>query len=128
VLPGAVVPGAVPSNGGSAPAGETLPSPKPDDKKPMGDASTRARLIVELPPDARLYIDDRAMKNTEPVRNFNTPDLEPGQLYYYELRAEVVRDGKPVTQTKRVIVRAGAVIRASFPELTAEDSVATVKK
>ena len=41
--------------------------------------------------------------------------LEPGQLYYYELRIEVQRDGKPVTETKRVILKAGEVARASFP-------------
>jgi uncharacterized protein (TIGR03000 family) len=112
----------VPVDGG----GETLPRPKAD-KEPMGEAPHRAKLIVELPADARLYIDDRAMKTSSDVRTFSTPDLEPGQLYYYEVRAELVRDGKPVTQTKRVIVRAGATVRASFGDLGAE-AVSTAKK
>jgi uncharacterized protein (TIGR03000 family) len=107
---------------------EPLPSPKPDDKdKSRGEATNRARLIVEVPADASLYIDDRAMKTTSDVRAFSTPDLEPGQLYYYEVRAEVVRDGKPVAQTKRVIVSAGATVRASFSDLGSEP-VSTARK
>jgi uncharacterized protein (TIGR03000 family) len=122
---GTVVPGAVaPADSGS----EGLPSPKPEDKdKSKTEATNRARLIVEVPADARLYIDDRAMKTTSDVRTFSTPDLEPGQLYYYEVRAEVVRDGKPVSQTKRVIVRAGATVRASFTDLGGEP-ITTAKK
>jgi uncharacterized protein (TIGR03000 family) len=104
----------------AAPEGETLPSPKPEEKKKTDASDNRARLIVEVPTEATLFIDGRAMKTTSPVRTFNTPELEPGQLYYYEVRAEVMRDGQPVTQTKRVIVKAGTVTRASFPELTSE--------
>jgi uncharacterized protein (TIGR03000 family) len=98
---------------GAAPEGEKLPKPKTDGK-PQTAAPNKAKLIVELPADAKLYVDDQAMKATSPVRSFSTPTLEPGQVYYYELRAEVVRDGKPVSQTKRVLVRAGEVVRAQF--------------
>ncbi len=122
VVPDGVAPGAPPTR-----SGEPLGQPRSDEKKPTGQAETRARVIVELPADARLYIDDRAMKSTSDVRTFSTPDLEPGQLYYYEVRAEVVRDGKPVSQTKRVIVRAGATARASFTDLGAEP-VSTARK
>jgi uncharacterized protein (TIGR03000 family) len=120
-----MVPG-YPADGGAAPGGEALPKPKPDDGKGMGAAPNRAKLIVELPTDAKLYVDDRQMKTTSNVRTFNTPELEPGQLYYYELRVEVLRDGKPVTETKKVIIKAGEVVRANFPKAEAE-SVAAVK-
>ena len=59
------------------------------------------------------------MKTASASRTFNTPALDEGQLYYYMLRAEVARDGKTLTQTKRVIVKAGERIRASFDELDA---------
>jgi uncharacterized protein (TIGR03000 family) len=114
--PGTVVP-ATPE--GTVPQGEALPKPK-EGSKPMTMVPTRAKLVVELPADAKLYVDDRAMKTMAAVRTFNTPMLEPGQVYYYELRAEVARDGKSIAQTKRVLLRAGEVVRARFDGLDAE--------
>jgi uncharacterized protein (TIGR03000 family) len=107
---------------GVAPGGDVLPRPKEEKDKDKDNnkesmAPNRARLIVELPADAKLYVDDRPVKASSPRRTFHTPELELGQAYYYDLRAEVVRDGKPVTETRRVIVRAGAVIRADFSAL-----------
>jgi uncharacterized protein (TIGR03000 family) len=120
VPPMTVVPGMAPADGGTLRGGEEpLPNPKKDDGK-KSEVPTRARLIVEVPADAKLYIDGQQMKTTSAVRSFHTPELEPGQLYYYEVKAEVVRDGKATTQTKRVIVKAGEVIRARFPGLETE--------
>jgi uncharacterized protein (TIGR03000 family) len=100
----------------SAPPTETVPAPKKEDEKRSSTAGP-AKLIVELPADAKLFVDDQLMKATSAIRTFNTPSLSPGQAYYYMLRAEVVRDGQPVQETKRVIVRAGQTVRASFPDL-----------
>jgi uncharacterized protein (TIGR03000 family) len=79
-------------------------------------SSTKAKLVVELPADAKLFIDDMPMKTTSGVRAFNTPTLEPGQAYYYMVRVETMRDGKPVSETRRVIVRAGMTARADFKD------------
>jgi uncharacterized protein (TIGR03000 family) len=101
-----------------APAGGTpAPEQAPAPKKETSDATSRARLVVELPTDAKLFIDDQQMKATSERRTFRTPVLEQGQAYFYDLRAEFVRDGKVQSETKRVIVRAGEEIRASFPQL-----------
>jgi uncharacterized protein (TIGR03000 family) len=78
--------------------------------------ANRGRLIVEVPADAKLYIDDQPMKTAAQVRSFQTPDLEAGQMYYYIVRAEMVRDGQPVSETRRVTVKAGEVSRAKFQE------------
>lgn len=106
----------------AAPSGpaEKIPAPKPEEKK--ASAST-AKLIVDMPADAQLYVDDQVMKTTSAQRVFNTPALEQGQTYFYMLRVEMMRDGKPQTETKRVLVRAGEVTRASF---TNPDPVSTV--
>ena len=88
--------------------------------------SNKAKLVVELPPNSKLFIDDKPMKNTSGVRSFNTPDLEPGQAYYYMVRVETVRDGKTVSETRRVIVRAGQVARADFKDLES-DAVRTAQ-
>jgi uncharacterized protein (TIGR03000 family) len=67
------------------------------------------------------------MQTVAEQRVFQTPLLEPGQLYYYDLRAEVERDGKTITRTQRVIVRAGAVTRAAFNDLPSTGTVLTVQ-
>jgi uncharacterized protein (TIGR03000 family) len=106
----------------TAPA-EKAPAPKPEGKE--SSLPKKARLIVEVPAEAKLYIDDQLMKTTSAKRSFNTPALQPGQQYYYILRAEVVVAGKSYTETKRVLIRAGDEINANFPELENQVAAAT---
>jgi len=116
VLPGAVVPGtAAPAPSTS---GETLPTPKEEDKDKDKEsmAPSQARLIVQVPADTQLFIDDQPVKVPSGQRAFHTPALEKGQTYYYELRAETRRAGRPVVQTRRVLVRAGEEIQANFTD------------
>lgn len=92
---------------------------KGDQKKDNEEVSVGgrvAKLVVVLPGDARLFIDNQLMKATSARRVFRTPALQQGQVYYYILRAEMVRDGKKHTQTRRVIVQAGDQVRARFNE------------
>ena len=82
--------------------------------------STNAKLVVELPANAKLFIDNRPVKATAGVQTFNTPALEPGQAYFYLVRVERRRDGQPVSETRRIIVRAGQVARADFKDWESE--------
>jgi len=66
-----------------------------------------ARLVVRLPADARLTIDGGPTRSTGPTRWYVSPPLGPGKTFHYDLRAEVVRDGRRLTATRRVAVRAG---------------------
>jgi uncharacterized protein (TIGR03000 family) len=99
--------------------------PEPKKKKAGEGDETRARLIVQLPADAKLFIDGTLMKSTSEKRTFITPVLRPEQTYFYDLRAEVVRDGRTVARTQRVILRPGQAIQASFSDLPA--AVATAQ-
>lgn len=100
-----------------APKAEPIPAPK--DKKENGKAEGQARVIVDVPADAKLFIDDQLMKTASERRVFRTPRLDKDQTYYYILRAEVTRDGKVESRTQRVILKAGDEVRASFSEMTA---------
>jgi uncharacterized protein (TIGR03000 family) len=71
-------------------------------------------LIVELPADAKLYVNDKLMKTTSERRVFNLPQLEPGSTYYYILRAETVRNGRSQSESKAVFFHPGESIRTSF--------------
>jgi uncharacterized protein (TIGR03000 family) len=96
---------------------------KGKDEKGKGDkddkeiSANQARLVVELPSDARLTIDDHPIPVTEGRRSFNTPALEKGQTYYYDVKVEVMRNGKPVTDKRKVLIRAGDVVREDFRSL-----------
>jgi uncharacterized protein (TIGR03000 family) len=111
-------PAYAPAPGGTAPVKPTpepVPAPKKEDNK--STALNQARLIVELPADAKLYVDDRLTKTTSERRVFNSPELEAGETYYYILRAEVIREGRTQSETKRVLVHAGELVQTSFPNL-----------
>jgi uncharacterized protein (TIGR03000 family) len=71
-----------------------------------------------LPADAKLYVDGQLTRTIDKsVRTFMTPDLENGQEYRYVMKAEVIRDGVVQSETKTVIVKAGADIREEFSSL-----------
>jgi uncharacterized protein (TIGR03000 family) len=98
---------------------EQIPPPKVEEKKGAGMGAVtpdRAKVVVQLPADAKLYVDDQPVKAAD-RQTFSTPRLERGQTYYYDVRAEVVRDGKTVVESKRVLVRAGQEVSVTFPKL-----------
>jgi uncharacterized protein (TIGR03000 family) len=82
-------------------------------------AEAPARVTVKLPADARLFVDDVACPLTSAERTFETPRLEAGRRYFYNMRAEVVRDGQTRTQSKRVEVQAGLPVSVTFSDLGA---------
>jgi uncharacterized protein (TIGR03000 family) len=89
---------------------EKIMKPAEEIKKETS-AATGAKLIVDLPADAKLFIDGRPMNISSQHPVFVTPGLQAGKTYYYDLRAEVVRDGKAVSDFKRVVFHAGDELR-----------------
>ena len=59
------------------------------------------------------------------TRQFHTPDLPAGESFFYDLRAEVEVNGTVQTEEKRVVVRAGETVAASFAKLAAAVSEAS---
>jgi uncharacterized protein (TIGR03000 family) len=114
----------------------TPPGPPPADKggKPMpppvdkggkpGTTSIEpapATIIVNLPADAKLMFDDYATTSTSNVRTFQTPTLPMGKDFTYTLKAQLMVEGKPMTQTEKITVRAGEETKVmfSFPNTVA---------
>src|SRR5690348_5543192 len=64
--------------------------------------TTMATLVVTLPEDAKLTIDDEPTASTSDTRIFSTRGLTPGQDYVYTLKAKVTRDGETLSVTKKV--------------------------
>jgi uncharacterized protein (TIGR03000 family) len=102
--------------GGGAPVGgekpKDMPKPgdKPKDKEDEVSTSAPATIIVSLPAEAKLSIDDAATSATGAVRTFVSPNLNNGREYHYDLKAEV--GGKTIA--KRITVRAGEETRVQI--------------
>jgi uncharacterized protein (TIGR03000 family) len=97
-----------------------LQAPKP--KLDETAAPAPARLVVKLPEDARLFVDDDPCPLTSARRAFDTPQLQPGVTYQYTIRAELTRDGRAVKASKRVLVRAGEETIVEFGDLRSTEA------
>ncbi len=84
------------------------------DERESGARATQATVVVELPADATMMIDNYVSDLTSDTRTFVTPDLIPDKDYYYTIKAEVIRDGRKVTQSQKIFVRAGRTTRIEF--------------
>jgi uncharacterized protein (TIGR03000 family) len=88
------------------PKKENLPTPK--------KTEAQALLIVNLPAQARLMVDDQPTSSGSTLRRLQTPPLAQGSTYSYVLRAEMERNGQTISETKQVTVRAGGQTRVTF--------------
>jgi uncharacterized protein (TIGR03000 family) len=79
------------------------------------EAESKALVTVKVPADARLWFDGHPTTSTGAVRQFSSPALTPGRRYAYEVRARWKEHGREVTQTRQVVVTAGADVRVDFP-------------
>jgi uncharacterized protein (TIGR03000 family) len=84
-----------------------------------------SRVTVRLPGDARLSINGVASKLTSDKRSFTVPNLEAGRKYAYTFQAEVVRDGKPRSESRRVVFEGGKPVEVDFRSL---DALATARR
>jgi uncharacterized protein (TIGR03000 family) len=102
--------------GGVVVPGGMEPKVMPKEKVPTPPTKTSlpANIVVTLPADARLTVDGNATSSTSEVRTFVTPALQTGSDYVYTLQAEVVRDGRTLTETQVVTVRAGETTNVPF--------------
>jgi uncharacterized protein (TIGR03000 family) len=82
---------------------------KPAQKNEESLLPAPATILVDLPADAKLFIDNEATTSTGVSRVFQSPVLNVGKEYHYTLKAEVVREGKPVKAEQVVTVKAGVI-------------------
>jgi uncharacterized protein (TIGR03000 family) len=125
-MPG--VPMGTPVPGGAAPAitpPAAAPAPAP---APMTQVPARSAILnVQVPGEAKVFVNGLATSSTGGSRRYVSHDLEPGFNYTYELKAEIVRDGKTMTDTKVVKLKAGesANLEFDFQASQKENNVAT---
>ena len=74
-----------------------------------------ARITVIVPPTAEVSFDDATTLSKGAIRQYDSPPLEPGTRYTYDITASWDENGREVTQTQRVEVTAGANVTVRFP-------------
>jgi uncharacterized protein (TIGR03000 family) len=107
----------------AAPVGPTITPEKIEKSPKSGSVAAPATIIVSLPVDAKLTVDDAATTSTSARRVFVSPTLEAGKNYNYTMKVVFVQDGQTVEQVKKVAITAGAETTVSF-EAPAVASVA----
>ena len=90
-------------------------------------AADNAILTVEVPADAKIFVNDHLTTTTGTVRQYLSRGLKPGATYQYQVRAEFTRGDKPVTEEKTVQITAGQNVAVNFtttPEQIADTAPA----
>jgi uncharacterized protein (TIGR03000 family) len=85
-----------------------------EQEEPNGNPA-RARLELRLPATAEIWVEGDRTSQTGSVRNFMSPQLEPGKSYTYSIRAHWTSvAGQDVEVTRTVKVQAGRRIVVDF--------------
>ena len=107
-----IAPAIPPSDADIMPALPTLPFD--DGASNYRPNTTEAVLAVSVPASAHVFINDHATVTPGAYRQYVSRGLNPAASYSYQVRAEIERDGRPVSQTKHVQVTAGRVSHVAF--------------
>ena len=98
---------ALPETPSTTPPAPAAPAPgSRTDATPDGAGS--GQLTIVVPADAKVFINGHQTRSTGERREYVSNGLESGLTYRYEVRAEVVRNGKTVEETREVFLTAGA--------------------
>jgi uncharacterized protein (TIGR03000 family) len=82
---------------------------------PIMQGGKVANILVEVPADAEVWIEDHKTQQAGASREFISPPLERNMVYEYRVRARWTEQGQQVEQTQRISVQAGERPTVSFP-------------
>jgi uncharacterized protein (TIGR03000 family) len=82
-------------------------------------------LSVHVPAEAKVYVNDSLTKSTGDLRRYVSRGLAPGAAYTYRVRAEFVRSGEEISETKTVRLTAGGSASIDFNDPTLAAPMAT---
>jgi uncharacterized protein (TIGR03000 family) len=80
---------------------------------------------VQVPEDSLVYVNGILTRSTGAARTYVSRGLSRGFQYTYEVRAEAMRDGVKVEETKVVSLKPGDSIELAFNSLQPANSVDT---
>jgi uncharacterized protein (TIGR03000 family) len=80
-----------------------------------------AQITVLVPANAEVYFDGTLTTQKGSERRFESPPLEAGKKFHYQIRAVWMEAGKTVAQTRKVAVSAGAKVVVDFLKPAKDD-------
>ncbi len=108
------------------PAEDAKPAVAPKEKESAGESDQgKATFNVQVPDDARVFINNLATKTPGMNRSYVSHGLQAGLRYSYEIRAEVTRNGKLLQETQTVQLEAGQARTLDFKVLGKPAAVVT---
>ena len=72
-----------------------------------------AKVTVILPGEGKLFVNEVEMA-IKGKQTFETPKLNPGQRYFYTVKADLVKGGKTTSETRRIDIMAGKSVTVDF--------------
>jgi uncharacterized protein (TIGR03000 family) len=108
-----------PTSGSEVPGPAGTPPPPPAG----GETSLDSRSVmieVSAPADAKVFVNGKPTTSTGDFRRFVSRNLNTGYRYAYSVRAEAVRNGKTVQETRMVDVRPGQRAAVAFDLVASE--------
>jgi uncharacterized protein (TIGR03000 family) len=109
----------------AAPAAPAAPATPPAPATEQTSISSEATLTVNVPQEARVFVNGVRTKSVGGERTFVSRGLQAGFNYTYEVRAEVERNGELVEETKVVNLQAGRNAQIAFALASSEAAPAT---
>ena len=89
--------------------------------------STEVHLTVNLPENAKVFVNGNPTTTTGLKRHFVSRDLKPNDAYRFEVKAVITNeDGSEVVQNKTVVVASGNGEELNFEMLQADDPIETI--
>jgi uncharacterized protein (TIGR03000 family) len=110
------------------PAAEGAPTPMTGEIYNSLNGSQTALLNVNVPAEAKIFVNGTATTSTGSDRQFVSRGLTAGNRYAYEVRAEYTKDGKAVNETKTVTLGPGQMVNLAFSFDGDKPSVASKSK
>jgi uncharacterized protein (TIGR03000 family) len=103
------------------------PMPKAIESNKIGTQGP-ATVVLKAPADVKITVNGTALTRRTTEETFLTPALPAGQNFAYVFSAEATRDGKTLTKTERITVRAGAQSEVDFTNFESAASAVDVAR
>jgi uncharacterized protein (TIGR03000 family) len=83
-------------------------------QQPQTDPNAAEFTVTVLDPNTQIWFQDHQTQQRGTVREFESPGLQPGQTYTFQIRARVMQNGQPVDQFRKVQAQAGQHVTVDF--------------
>jgi uncharacterized protein (TIGR03000 family) len=87
-----------------------------------------AHIILQVPPDAQVWLEGRPTQQTGTTRTFVSPVLPVNQNFLYEVRVRWHNGTGVMEKTQTVTVKAGSQVRLNFPQQPTTEQISFTPK